>query len=1156
MPDNHHRITEGFQLLTVTLAPYVCAQIKAQYGDEWWQKGVLDILFDTQRRDLPAKGDDEALMQSLDAARCLILIDQHWNGLFKAKLTRDHRNWIKELIGTRNKWAHRGLVEPADEDTWRALDTMTRMLEQLDAEATERIRELARQVRYGTTGASTTSTRTGNTGAFPKQAESKAADPSSLAASTASAEPERKRGEAKIDAARTDKGGIITTVPRQGLQSWRFVAEPHPDVAQGRYRQAEFAADLSQVLRGTAQVEYQDPVEFFGRTYITEGMSGLLVQALRRVSGNGGEPVIQLKTAFGGGKTHSMLALYHLLRGVAPLDKMPNAAELTERAGVTEIPRTKVAILVGTALNPTKVRKPPTFPGISIRTLWGEMAAQLAEQAGNPKLFEIVRDADKLAVPPGSETLVELFDACGPCLILVDELIAYARKIYGVPGLVAGSFEAVLTFVQELTEAARASRNSLVVASIPESDTEIGGEAGQRALEHIEHTFGRMESIWKPVGAEEGFEIVRRRLFLPVQDEPARDDVCRAFSELYRQHGNEFPAECKEGVYLERMKNCYPIHPEVFDRLYNDWATIEGFQKTRGVLRLMAAVIHDLWARQDASLLILPGSVPLDAMIVREELTRHLPEGWNTVIETDIDGARSLPYRIDAEHPRLGQVMAARRVGRSIFLGSAPSVREQRVRGIEDLRVRLGVAQPGEQISVFNDALGRMVDQLVHLYGSNQRYWYDLPPNLRRTVDDRAQQIAPEDVELEIIGRLKKIRERADFKAVHPCLPSSDIPDELAARLVVLNPADVHKAGNQDSKAILAATEILNNRGNSPRNYRNMLAFVAPEKEVVPGLEQEARRYLAWKSVLDDAEALNLDAHQRKQAKENADRSDKTVDLRINEAYCWLLVPTQEGTGPVEWEATRITGGNDSYVVRAARRMKSSEQLITKWSPALLRMELDRWLWREQDYVSAKKLWEILGTYNYLPRLRDADVLLDAIRDGLRSQDYFGYATSVSESGRFQGLQFGSASASVYLDAASVLVKPEAAARQLQADQPAVTRPSDSSSASASPASHDETVPGATGDNTTTYRKVTVAAPTRPNRFHGSIELDATRIGRDAGKIAEEVVQHLAGTLGARVKITLEIEAEIPEGVSDQTLRTVTENCRTLKFRHAEFERT
>ena len=421
-------------------------------------------------------------------------------------------------------------------------------------------------------------------------------------------------------------------------------------------------------------------------------------------------------------------------------------------------------------------------------------------------------------------------------------------------------------------------------------------------------------------------------------------------------------------------------------------------------------------------------------------------------------------------------------------------------------------------------------------------------------MDDRAQQFASADVELAIVTRLKKIRERADFKSVHTCVPSSDIPDELAARLVILNPADVHKAGNQDSNAIHAATEILNNRGASPRNFRNTLAFVAPEKEVMPGLEQETRRYMAWKSVLDDAEALNLDAHQRKLAKENADRSDKTVDLRINEAYCWLLVPTQEGAGPVEWEATRISGSNDDgYVARAARRMKSSEQLITKWSPALLRMELDKWLWREQEYVSVKKLWEILGTYNYLPRLRDADVLIDAIREGLRSRDYFGYATNVSESGRFQGLQFGVPDAIVYLDAVGVLIKPEVAARQLQSDQAATQQSGDSPT---TPIATEVVLGGTTDGAATPSPKTTVTVAMRPNRFHGSVEIDAARIGRDAGKIAEEVVQHLAGTLGANVKVTLEIEAEIPEGVTDQTMRTVTENCRTLKFKHAEFEKS
>ena len=384
------------------------------------------------------------------------------------------------------------------------------------------------------------------------------------------------------------------------------------------------------------------------------------------------------------------------------------------------------------------------------------------------KLYDHVRDADRKGVPPGSNALRELFDACGPCLILIDELVAYARKIYGVDGLPSGSFEAIQTFIQELTEGVRASKNTVLVATIPESDIEIGGDAGQATLARIEHTFGRMEAVWKPVGSEEGFEVVRRRLFLPLDDEPARDDVCRAFSTLYRDGGSEFPSECREAPYLDRMKACYPIHPEVFDRLFADWSTLERFQRTRGVLRLMAAVIHDLWVRNDASLLIMPGSLGLDAPAVRDELTRCLPEGWTSVLESDVDGRNSGPLRIDSENPRFGQVMAGRRVARTVFLGSAPHVVQQQVRGVEDVRVRLAAVQPGEQVSVFNDALSQLSDRLTYLYRQDRRYWYDTRPNLRRTVEERAQQYQDDEVEREIERRVRDASEATS----RVCIPA------------------------------------------------------------------------------------------------------------------------------------------------------------------------------------------------------------------------------------------------------------------------------------------------------------------------------------------------------------------------------------------------
>ena len=1121
MTSNHQRMTEGFEILTGVLAPYVAGELRAQFGDEWWGRGVLEILREHQKQGLPPGGADDALLGHLDAARCLILMDVQWHDLFRRKLGREHRNWIKELINTRNGWAHRGLLDTADDDTWRALDTMTRMVEQMDSEATERLRVLARTVRYGTEGPST---------------------------------PAGAVEDANVPAGAVG-AGVLTEAPRAGLRPWREVARPHPDVAAGRYRQAEFAADLAQVARGTAESEYQDPVEFFARTYLTEGIRGLLLQALKRMSGAGGEPVIQLQTAFGGGKTHSLLALWHLCRGRAPLERLPGVAGLLQEAGVAHPPAATVAVVVGTALEPNRARRPPNRKGVTIRTLWGEIGAQLAAGAGNLKLYDHVRKADKNGVPPGSEALRGLLDACGPCLILIDELVAYARKIHGVAGLPAGSFDAVLTFIQELTEAVRASKRAVLVATIPESDIEIGGEAGQKTLERLAHTFGRMEAVWKPVGSEEGFEVVRRRLFLPIEDETARDDVCRAFSRLYRQEGDAFPGECREARYLERIKSCYPIHPEVFDRLYADWATLDRFQRTRGVLRLMAAVIHDLWARNDASPLILPGAIGLDAPAVRDELTRHLPEGWTPVLESDVDGPNSVPARIDAEQPRFGQQLAARRVARSIFLGSAPHVAEQQVRGVSDARVRLGAAQPGETtVPVFNDALAQLAEGLTYLYRQDRRYWYDTRPNLRRTVEERAGQFADEEVDREIVRRVSAAVRggRGDFGSVHACPGSTgDVPDEPEARLVVLRPEATHRRNDAESRALGAADEVLANRGTAPRQHRNALLFLAADSEAMESLRGEVRRFLAWQSVVREQDALNLDTYQRREASEGERASEGSVGIRFGEAWCWLLVPQQPVengvVGALEWDVIRTDGAGEPILLRASRQVRAAEHLIVQWSPALLRMELDNWFWEGCGHVSIREVWDALTSYPYLPRLRDRAVLEAAIREGAAGGEYFGYATSVSESGRYEGLRFGADVAAIHVDAASALVKPDRAQAQMAAEQTEADGQG-WPDAEASVSGGDESGrPDPDSNPPPPQVKL-------PRRFFGTVEIDPDRASRDMGRVAEEVLQHLTTLPGGRVRVTVEIEAEVAEGVSEEVQRIVDENSRTLRFTAHGFE--
>lgn len=1130
--DNHTLITNGFDILLKALVPFEVQELVKAYGQDWWQLGVYGKLYEDQRRDLPESGQLKELAASLDMAKALLLIEINWGEVFRKVLPRDCKNWAIELKGTRNKWAHPGIEGISDSDTWRALDTMSRLCGQISTEAEAHINALLRQARYGS-------------------------EQGSVAATSNAQTPAPKSGKAP------------ETVAASGLPSWRDVMEPHQDVAEGRYRNAEFAADLAQVARGEGSLEYRDPVEFFGRTYVTEGMKGLLVQALRRVAGFDGEPVIQLKTAFGGGKTHSMLALYHLLRSRTLLDQIPNVAPVLEAAGLSEIPEVHVAVIVGTALNPAKAKRPADMPGITVNTIWGEIAHQLAVSSGQPELYEYVREADRRGVSPGSEALAEMFDACGCALVLVDELVAYAKKLYDAERLPAGTFDNFITFVQELTEAARASKRSIVVASIPESDREIGGDSGQRALEAIEHTFGRMESIWKPVSASEGFEVVRRRLFLDCKDVAARDAVCNAFSKMYAANSADFPVDARELEYRDRMVSCYPIHPEVFDRLYEDWATLETFQRTRGVLRLMAAVIHELWMSHDESPMIMPGSLPLDVPGVRDELTRYLDENWNGVVDSEIDGKGSVPYKNDQANPRYGRILASRRVSRTIMLGSAPDVSGQNARGIERTHIRLGVVQPEENVAVFNDALGTLQASSSFLYsdGSNNRYWYDTRPTLRKVMEDRAQQLSRADALYEIEQRLKALRKTVPFAGIHVCPANTlDVPDEMTLRLVVLPPSASHRGGSEDSAAIKLADEILSMRGSTPRRFKNMLAFVACDGGSAGALEQAARAYLAWRSISDDREQLNLDMAQQRETEQGVRRADQTLSTRIQEAYSWLMAPHVDlisGSMDIAWEIDRIAGGGEDVVHKAASKLVSNEAAITQWAPALLRMELDRVLWKDKRDIQIKQLWEYLCTYCYLPRLAGYNVLEAAVLQGLSSKEYFGVADGVGED-RYLNLSLGEARA--FINQSDFLVKPAVAEEQIEreaeGDGPGIpqggtggTTASDGLGSSPTGGS------GSTGNGSVEVEHGGAGvhaggtpAQHMPTSFTMSTKLDNTRVMLNVRTIVEEIVSQLQQVDGAEVELTLEVRSRANSGIPVPTQRAVSENCNTLHISDYRFD--
>jgi hypothetical protein len=931
------------------------------------------------------------------------------------------------------------------------------------------------------------------------------------------------------------------------LKPWREIITPHEDVLEGDYGEASFAADLTKVVLGVAPPDYQDPVRFFERTLITEGMSLLLQSVVKRLSGKGGDPVVQLQTAFGGGKTHTMMAVLHVASGKVPAKKMLGVSELLTKAKIKELVKAKVAVLDGNALAPSE---PVEHGKIKAHTLWGELAWQLGGEEG----YALVASSDKEGTSPGKDVLARLFERHGPAVVLIDEAVAYLRQFEAGKSYKGGTYSSNLSFFQALTEAASRVPNAMVLASLPKSTMEVGDHHGEQVLDALQKLFGRIEAVWKPVGTEEAYEIVRRRLFGPIVDETVRDEVCRAFADLYAKEADKFPAEARDGAYLRRLVASYPIHPEVFHRLYEDWSSLPKFQRTRGVLRLMARLVHSLWRADNRDFLILPGSLPLDDLDVRNELIKYLPAGWDPIVDRDIDGAHAAPRRIDDDTPALGSMQACRRAARTVFLGSAPSVGAQKVRGVGVERVRLGCAQPGQSVSKYDDALRRLSDQLHYLYAGNERYWFDLRPNLRREMEDRMQRYDNKlNVYPEIQTRLQKLVKTSVCAAVHVFTEAKDIPDKVDLRLVVLDPEHTHKRKDSESLAVKAAAAILASHGDKPREYQNRILFLVPDASAAATLRDHVRRYLAWKSIVDDTNELNLDKHHEVEAKKNLGEAADRISGSLQETYRFLLVPMQEvdadgGLGRVEWEDEALTLRGSSYEKAIFEATRDRVWVIRAWAPDHLRTLLAAWFWKaDKPAVNAANVWQSMCKYLYLPRLTESEVFVQTILDGVIKQEWFGYAAAEKGAGRYEGLLFGT-SGGVYLNDTAVLIHPDAA-RAAAAPKPSETTPVDRGTSGEELEPAPPSPPVGRPKRSSSHPAQAVF-----HRFHATAAVSPhDPIGAFTAMV-ESVIEHFSAQYGTEVTLTVDIEARRSSGFDAKTVRVVKENAATLKFKTAEFE--
>ena len=1112
---NRDRIGKLFEVIAPALDDYIASVIgavDAAVGANWVQ---LVAAKDGHAGKVYDPLDPQVQLRMLTESSITNNVKPRWYP-FSDTLGRVGEAFATELKNARNTWAHNGSF--TDDDAYRALDTAERLMTLLGKPAeADQVKSIRLNLRRVT------------------------AD----------------RDDKKVLKAAVDNPEAVG-----GLKPWREVLQPHDDVATGNFHASEFAADLYKVATGgEVDSDYADPVEFFKRTYLTEGLSDLIGRAVRRLSGDdNASPVINLQTNFGGGKTHSMLSLWHVAAGLPVGDFPQETQELLLANGYQGTKVNRVAI-VGNHFSPSGVVKDD---GTQVNTIWGELAWQL----GGPEGYALVAKADGDRTHPG-DALHELLSNYAPAVILIDEWVAYARSLVGRDDLAGGTFDDQFTFAQSLTEASKGTAGVLLAISIPASESgddahiavgnaeEVGGANGLEALKRLQNVVRRVADQWRPASSDEAYHIVKQRLFK--QPDAAGlasiGATAKAYVEMYRKYTDDFPREVRDAAYEDRIKRTYPIHPELFDTLYEEWSSLERFQRTRGVLRLMSTVIHALWTGEDASPLIMPGSIPLATANVNAELTQYLQDSWKTIIDADVDGPNSEPARIDKEKPLFGQRALTKRLARTVFFGAAPTVAPGSTRkGIGTQRVFLGTAVPGDVPGNFHAALTSLGDRATYFYSGSGKYWYDLQPNITRTAKDQAERLHKEDVWAEIVKRLQgQGRTRGDFAGVHVCPETNaDIPDTDEARLVILHPKVAHK-GKSESAAKAFAQKATEQRGSANRTNRNTIVYLAADEARLEELDAATRDYLGWTHVLANEADLDLTQNQKNQAAQRQAQADQTVTARLLQSFTWALVPTQPDPGsPFLIRETKVEGQSESLAERVSRRLGNDGDLSTRQAAATIRLAINKvpQIWKD-GHVTLGALWGLYAQYPYMPRLRDRKVLNEGIVDlpMIWVTDAFALATGLDEAaGRYIGLWTpdDKGPAPVATDTL-LLVRPDVASKQREAESAAKASPEEQLAElvdqHGGPTTHDPSAP-----------KVDIVFTKPKTRFYGVKTLNSDKIAMDFKNIADEVIANLRAADGTALTVRIEIEATNLVGFEDGKVRTVSENARTLKFDQSGFE--
>jgi hypothetical protein len=778
----------------------------------------------------------------------------------------------------------------------------------------------------------------------------------------------------------------MTSIP------WFEGAEPHASIQAGKVNEALFEAKLGEAIRGRGPEEYRQATRFFEKTYLTAGLRQLLLDILHTVNGErAANAIVNLKTSFGGGKTHTELAIYHLFKHPADSLRVDRVRELVAEAGLEVPPRCEVAVLPCTRFDPTGRT---TDEGLHIRTLWGEMAYRL----GGAAAFELITDADAKGVSPGEASLEAVLQQVGPSVILFDETLHYVAKVSEMAGAEGDLAKQTVAFLRELTAVVDALPRNMLIVSLTASRTDQIGSDAQDWLERMEHHINRLARACTPIEGTEIHEVVRRRLFDHV-DEQIAAQVADRYHQLYVNMGG-LPAQYADAAYCDLIYRSYPFHPELITVLYERWGAKPGFQLTRGTLRFLALVLQDLWARRSE---VMPDLIQMGHVSMKESRIRALVRDiagdpqWESVLGSDVvaPAASEQPAKaeiLDVERDddlNLAQALVTTILLYSIGGGENPEATRH--------EIRLACARPGVEDATWDNLLKQFQQRFFYLYYEDSRYKFRKEPNVTSLQHTYRVNLSNTG---EVEARINKMLLQdalGDSSPSHGFAHVYYIPqrsldrDDEILKLIVLGFDHPMDGKTLSEEARQQATEILEHHNQVLRQHRNTLVFCVPDREAARKARDCVADYLSWQKIQQNpADWDRIGATQQAVVKEQIYETNSAALQAITSAYSWVLLPREDVHGTyLDFRAIPLGSyGPGIKIVPMVWDSLTAKTPTAQWLLKTLTAEtfLERYgakAWPESErWVTTAQLWQRFTSQVSLPILADERVLIEMLRQG------------------------------------------------------------------------------------------------------------------------------------------------------------------------------